>query len=83
MCIRDRLLIEMAQPFPNCKREVEESVESGSFERAASLLCEEMGEFEFLRKLHGTFGRHTLSQAIARLSLIHILRICYIQDTII
>lgn len=63
-----KLLIEMAQPFPNCKREVEESVESGSFERAASLLCEEMGEFEFLRKLHGTFGRHTLSQAIARIS---------------
>lgn len=63
-----KLLIEMAQPFPNCTREVEESVGSGSFERAASLLCEEMGEFEFLRELHGTFGRHTLSQAMERIS---------------
>ena len=63
-----KLLRNMAKPFPSCAASVESCLTSGQFEEAASLLCEEMGEFDFLEELYRTFGPHTLPDSIGKIS---------------
>ena len=62
------LLKEMAKPFPNCQTQLEDQLNAGQFEEAASTLCEEMDEFEFQEELYQTFGPHTVPDAMEKLT---------------
>ena len=62
------LLRKMAEPFPNCQAKLEEQLNDGQFEEAASTLCAEMGEFEFREELCQTFGPHTVPDAMNKLT---------------
>ena len=62
------LLRKMAEPFPNCQTQLEDQLNAGQFEEAASTLCEEMDEFEFQEELYQTFGPHTVPHAIEKLT---------------
>ncbi len=62
------LLRKMAKPFPNCQTQLEDQLNAGRFEEAASTLCAEMGEFEFREELCQTFGPHTVPDAMKKLT---------------
>lgn len=62
------LLRKMAEPYPDCQEALEQHLKNGEFEEAASLLCAEMGEFEFQEELFRTFGPQTLPEAIQKIS---------------
>ncbi|OUN93609.1 hypothetical protein B5F98_10760 [Pseudoflavonifractor sp. An44] len=62
------LLEKMAEPFPNCQTQLEDQLNAGQFEEAASTLCAEMGEFEFREELCQTFGPHTVPDAMEKLT---------------
>lgn len=62
------LLKKMSEPYPDCKDALKQHLSAGEFEEAASLLCEEMGEFEFQEELYDIFGPHTLPEAISKMS---------------
>ena len=62
------LFKEMAKPFPNCRDEINKLLKNGEFEEAASLLCEEMGEYDFLNELYEIFGKHTLAESMKKIS---------------
>ena len=62
------LLQEMAKPFPNCQTQLEDQLNAGQFEEAASTLCAEMGEFEFQEELYQTFGPRTVPDAMKKLT---------------
>lgn len=62
------LLEKMAEPFPNCQTQLEDQLNAGQFEEAASTLCEEMGEYDFQEELYQTFGPHTVPDAMEKLT---------------
>ncbi|OUP44495.1 tetratricopeptide repeat protein [Pseudoflavonifractor sp. An187] len=62
------LLEKMAEPFPNCQTQLEDQLNAGQFEEAASTLCAEMGEFEFQEELCQTFGPRTVPVAMKKLT---------------
>ena len=62
------LLRKMAESYPDCHEALEQHLKNGEFEEAASLLCAEMGEFEFQEELFRTFGPQTLPEAIQKIS---------------
>ena len=62
------LLRKMAEPFPNCQAQLEDQLNAGQFEEAASTLCAEMDEFEFQEELFQTFGPHTVPDAMNKLT---------------
>lgn len=62
------LLEKMAEPFPNCQTQLEDQLNAGQFEEAASTLCAEMGEFEFQEELCQTFGPRTVPDAMEKLT---------------
>ena len=62
------LLEKMAEPFPNCQTQLEDQLNAGQFEEAASTLCEEMGEYDFQEELYQTFGPHTVPDAMNKLT---------------
>ena len=62
------LLRKIAEPFPNCQTQLEDQLNAGQFEEAASTLCEEMGEYDFQEELYQTFGPHTLPDAMNKLT---------------
>ena len=62
------LLRKMAEPFPNCQTQLEDQLNAGQFEEAASTLCEEMGEYDFQEELYQTFGPHTVPDAMKKLT---------------
>ena len=62
------LLRKMAEPFPNCQTQLEDQLNAGQFEEAASTLCEEMDEFEFQEELYQTFGPRTVPDAMEKLT---------------
>lgn len=63
-----KLFEEMAKPFPNCRDKITELLKSGEYEEAASLLCEEMGEYDFLNELYEIFGKYTLVDSVEKIS---------------
>ena len=63
-----KLFMDMAKPYPNCQPEVEDHLNHGRFEEAASALREEMVEHDFLEELYRIFGEHTLPGAMDKLS---------------
>ncbi|HIR64761.1 MAG TPA: SIR2 family protein [Candidatus Faecousia faecigallinarum] len=63
-----KLFMDMAKPYPNCQPEVEDHLNQGRFEEAASVLREEMVEHDFLEELYRIFGEHTLPGAMDKLS---------------
>ena len=62
------LLRKIAEPFPNCQTQLEDQLNAGQFEEAASTLCAEMDEFEFQEELFQTFGPHTVPDAMKKLT---------------
>lgn len=62
------LLRKIAEPFPNCQTQLEDQLNAGQFEEAASTLCEEMDEFEFQEELYQTFGPRTVPDAMEKLT---------------
>ena len=62
------LLRKMAEPFPNCQPQLEDQLNAGQFEEAASTLCEEMGEYDFQEELYQTFGPRTVPDAMKKLT---------------
>ena len=63
-----KLFMDMAKPYPNCQPEVEDHLNHGRFEEAASALRDEMVEHDFLEELYRIFGKHTLPGAMDKLS---------------
>ena len=63
-----KLFMDMAKPCPNCQPEVEDHLNHGRFEEAASALRDEMVEHDFLEELYRIFGEHTLPGAMDKLS---------------
>ena len=63
-----KLFMDMAKPYPNCQPEVEDHLNQGRFEEAASALRDEMVEHDFLEELYRIFGEHTLPGAMDKLS---------------
>ncbi len=63
-----KLFMDMAKPYPNCRLAVEDHLNQGRFEEAASALRDEMVEHDFLEELYHIFGKHTLPGAMDKLS---------------